>query len=249
MVRNSVGSECYVADEIITSRAGCRVRVGNTDAEGGMAIADILCHMKEKALKAVNPRLFTWGSVSGQVAHAARSAQAAQAAHVAHAAQFAHVAPGAQGAPGAHGAHGAHGAYFAHVAHFAHGNGYSAVMGNGPAVQAGIPEHLIKSGGELAEPCALSTITREDYAFAAGKSEYEDVLQCNNAPSSRTPRGHQFPAAFMILAAGLEKHGKNSAKPLAYTHVDVAGSSGPFPGLPTGAPIIAFAKNYVLNKL
>ena len=34
MVRNSVGSECYVADEIITSRAGCRVRVGNTDAEG-----------------------------------------------------------------------------------------------------------------------------------------------------------------------------------------------------------------------
>lgn len=90
-----------------------------------MAIADILCHMKEKALKAVNPRLFTWGSVSGQVAHAARSAQAAQAAHVAHVAQFAHVAPGAQGAPGAHGAHGAHGAYFAHVAHFAHGNGYS----------------------------------------------------------------------------------------------------------------------------
>lgn len=33
-VRNSVGSECYVADEIITSRAGVRVRVGNTDAEG-----------------------------------------------------------------------------------------------------------------------------------------------------------------------------------------------------------------------
>lgn len=34
MVRNSIGSECYVADEIITTRAGCRVRVGNTDAEG-----------------------------------------------------------------------------------------------------------------------------------------------------------------------------------------------------------------------
>jgi len=200
MVRNSVGSECYVADEIITSRAGCRVRVGNTDAEGRMAMADVLCHMKEKALTEVNPHIFTWATLTGHVI-------------------------------------------------VAHGDKYSAVMGNGPAVQAGIPEHLIKSGGELAEPCALSTITREDYAFAAGKSEYEDVLQCNNAPSSRTPRGHQFPAAFMILAAGLEKHGKNSAKPLAYTHVDVAGSSGPFPGLPTGAPIIAFAKNYVLNKL
>ena len=34
MVRNSVGSNAYVADEIITSRAGVRIRVGNTDAEG-----------------------------------------------------------------------------------------------------------------------------------------------------------------------------------------------------------------------
>lgn len=41
-------SECYVADEIITSRAGVRVRVGNTDAEGRMVMADVLCHMKEK---------------------------------------------------------------------------------------------------------------------------------------------------------------------------------------------------------
>lgn len=30
MVRNNVGEECYVADEIIISRAGVRVRVGNT---------------------------------------------------------------------------------------------------------------------------------------------------------------------------------------------------------------------------
>ena len=35
MVRNSVGENCYVADEIITSRAGVRIRVGNTDAEVG----------------------------------------------------------------------------------------------------------------------------------------------------------------------------------------------------------------------
>ncbi len=40
--------ECYVSDEIITSRAGVRVRVGNTDAEGRMVMADVLCHMKEK---------------------------------------------------------------------------------------------------------------------------------------------------------------------------------------------------------
>ena len=38
MIRNSVGANCYVADEIITSRAGVRLRVGNTDAEGRMAM-------------------------------------------------------------------------------------------------------------------------------------------------------------------------------------------------------------------
>lgn len=31
------------------------------------------------------------------------------------------------------------------------------------------------------------------------------MLQCNNLPSSGTPRGHQFPAAFMIRAAGMDK--------------------------------------------
>ena len=46
MVRNSVGSEAYLADEIITARSGKRVRVGNTDAEGRMAMVDLLCHAK-----------------------------------------------------------------------------------------------------------------------------------------------------------------------------------------------------------
>lgn len=45
MVRNSVGEDCYVSDEVITSRAGVRVRVGNTDAEGRMCMADALCHV------------------------------------------------------------------------------------------------------------------------------------------------------------------------------------------------------------
>ena len=37
-------ADSYVADEIITSAAGVRVRVGNTDAEGRMAMADPLHH-------------------------------------------------------------------------------------------------------------------------------------------------------------------------------------------------------------
>ena len=59
MVRNSVGSDCYVADEIITSRAGVRIRVGNTDAEGRMAMVDVLCHAKEKALKDPSKEYFS----------------------------------------------------------------------------------------------------------------------------------------------------------------------------------------------
>lgn len=41
--------------------------------------------------------------------------------------------------------------------------------------------------------------------FRAGKFEGEDVLQANNQPSSRTPRGHQNPAGFLVLASGLDK--------------------------------------------
>ena len=43
-------SEGYVADEIITSAAWARIRVGNTDAEGRMAMADCVHHMKLKVI-------------------------------------------------------------------------------------------------------------------------------------------------------------------------------------------------------
>ena len=34
VARNSCGEEGYVTDEILKARAGVRIRVGNTDAEG-----------------------------------------------------------------------------------------------------------------------------------------------------------------------------------------------------------------------
>ena len=37
--------------------------------------------------------------------------------------------------------------------------------------------------------------------------ESEDIVQANNLPSVRTARGHQGPAAFLILASGLDKVG------------------------------------------
>uniref|UniRef100_A0A3Q2VLF5 Zgc:152830 n=1 Tax=Haplochromis burtoni TaxID=8153 RepID=A0A3Q2VLF5_HAPBU len=191
MVRNSVGADCYVADELVVSRAGRRVRVGNTDAEGRMVMVDLLCEMKEKAVNEVSPQLFTIATLTG---HAIR----------------------------------AMGPNYSVSTHNVAFSWQNAVL------------------GDLFE---VSTIRREDYEFHKGQSEYEDILQCNNLPSSATPRGHQTPAAFLIMASGLDKHGVDSEAPLPYSHIDIAGSSGPFPGVPTGAPIVTMATNYILSDL
>ncbi|XP_039267964.1 putative aminopeptidase W07G4.4 [Styela clava] len=195
MVRNSVGANCYVSDEIITTRAGVRVRVGNTDAEGRMAMLECLCEAKEIALNEVNPHLYTIATLTGHSI-------------------------------------------------IAMGPNYFCAMDNGPAKITKNVQKLQESGEAFGDPCEISTIRRDDYEFHTGKSEYEDVLQCNNLPSTRTPRGHQSPSAFMIMASGLDKHGVDSEKPLKYTHLDVAGSSGPFPGVPTGSPVVALAAHY-----
>ena len=42
-----------------------QVRVGNTDAEGRMAMVDCLCEAKEKALNEVNPQLYTIATLTG----------------------------------------------------------------------------------------------------------------------------------------------------------------------------------------
>ncbi|KAM9476161.1 putative aminopeptidase W07G4.4 [Clarias gariepinus] len=199
MVRNSVGSDCYVADELIVSRAGRRVRVGNTDAEGRMVMVDLLCEMKEKAVNEVSPHLFTIATLTG---HAIR----------------------------------------------AMGPNYSIIMDNGAAHREDNALKWQKAGEVLGDMFEVSTIRRDDYEFHKGKSEYEDILQCNNLPSSATPRGHQTPAAFLIMTSGLDQHGVDSAKPLPYSHIDIAGSSGPFPGVPTGAPLLAMATKYILQN-
>ncbi|XP_067879104.1 putative aminopeptidase W07G4.4 [Heterodontus francisci] len=203
MVRNSVGSDCYVADELITSRAQKRIRVGNTDAEGRMAMVDLLCYMKEKAIEEYDPNHFELFTIATLTGHAIRAV----------------------------------------------GFNYSIIMDNGPAQRAKTAQELQAAGDEVADPFEISTIRRDDYDFHKGKSEYEEILQCNNQPSSATPRGHQSPAAFLIMASGLDKHGIDSEKPLRYSHIDIAGSSGPFPGIPTGSPVVALAAKYVLNRI
>jgi leucyl aminopeptidase len=199
VVRNSIGSESYVSDELLTSRAGVRIRIGNTDAEGRMVMCDVLCQMKEKAANEVNPLLFTIATLTGHVIRA-------------------------------------------------FGDHYTGVMDNGPARKVGISQKLQDAGDMSGDPFEISTIRREDYNFHRGKSEYEDVLQSGGKPSTMTERGHQSPAAFLILGSGLDKHGNDSQHPLPYTHVDIAGSSGPYPGIPTGSPIVAMAHAFVLSR-
>lgn len=47
MARNSVGENAYVADEVLTARSKARVRVNNTDNEGRMVMADVLCKVMD----------------------------------------------------------------------------------------------------------------------------------------------------------------------------------------------------------
>lgn len=201
-VRNSIGAEAFVPDEIITGHAGKRVRIGNTDAEGRLVLADMLSHMREQAADAVNPEMFSVATLTG---HAA----------------------------------------------IAHGP-YTAVVENGPAYAAGTAFAIAAAGDMWADPAEQSRSRREDYDFVQPRTQSDDVLSSNNAPSVSTARGHQFPMAFLSIAAGLDQHGLNSEVPIPYSHIDIAGSgveNGDWQhGKPTAAPVVALAVTYLSEK-
>jgi leucyl aminopeptidase len=197
-VRNSIGADAFVSDEIIRSHAGVRVRIGNTDAEGRLVLADLLSHLREEALLAAAPRVLTIATLTG---HAGRA-----------------VGP------------------------------YSIAMDNGPARALGLGARLAELGDLWADPFELSRLRREDFDFIRPRSKADDVLSCNNAPSSATARGHQFPMAFLAVASGLAAHGGDSARPLPFTHIDIGGSGaegGDWQhGRPTAAPVVALARAF-----
>lgn len=70
VLRNSIGPDSYVSDEIITSHAGVRVRIGNTDAEGRLVLSDLLSHLRVAALDAVDPHVLSVATLTG---HAGRA--------------------------------------------------------------------------------------------------------------------------------------------------------------------------------
>ena len=155
-VRNSIGPDAYVADEIITSRAGVRVRVGNTDAEGRMVMTDLLARAKEEALASDSwekARLFTVATLTGHV-------------------------------------------------RLCYGP-YTAAVDNAAARSKGVSTKLFRTALASGDPFEMSTLRREDFVIIAPTETTQDVLQCNRTSSIGTSRGHQYPMAFMLTAAGL----------------------------------------------
>ncbi len=198
-VRNSIGSDAFVPDEIIKSHAGVRVRIGNTDAEGRLVLADLMSHLNIDAATAVNPTLFSVATLTG---HAARA-----------------VGP------------------------------YTALVENGAALQLGLSATLAQQGDIWGDPSEISRSRREDFSFIRPRTCADDVLSCNNAASSVTARGHQFPMAFLVIAAGLDQASAISETPLPYVHIDIAGSGvegGDWQhGKPSASPVTALAATYL----
>lgn len=65
------------------------------------------------------------------------------------------------------------------------------MVDNGPARNARNAETLQEGGALIGDPFEISTLRREDFKMVKGKAVGDDVLQCNSAASSRSPRGHQ----------------------------------------------------------
>lgn len=199
VVRNNIGETAFVSDEIITGRSGVRVRIGNTDAEGRLIMADCLARMTELAVTEQQARLFTVATLTG---HAA-------------------LAKGP----------------------------YTALVPNKVAEQCGLLHGLIQAGELWGDPAEHSPSRREDYDFVAPRSKADDLLSSNNGPSATTKRGHQFPMAFLVRVAGLDKHQLASEMPIPYVHIDIAGSGvegGDWQhGKPTATPLLALAGLYL----
>lgn len=189
LVRNSIGEEAFVSDEIIRSRAGIRVRIGNTDAEGRLVLADLLAAAGEIAVSDKAAALFSVATLTGHVYRA--------------------YGP------------------------------YIGAIGNAAAREGGLLDSLDVAGELWGEPLERSRVRREDYAFIAPRSSAEDVVSSNRLATVSTPRGHQFPFAFIEVASGLRR----GPRPLV--HLDISGVALDPPdwscGRPTGSPVATLA--------
>ncbi|KAJ1728789.1 hypothetical protein LPJ61_003849 [Coemansia biformis] len=203
--RNSIGPNSLLPDEVVLSRAGVRVLISDTDAEGRLVMTDPVSECRERILAA---------RAAGDKTPAVICTVATLTGHVIRA-----YGP------------------------------YGATVANGPARGAKYDRRLAASGLAYGDPFENSIMRREDHQFVQAKTDREDVYQSNSLPSTLTDRGHQYPAAFIIKASGLDKHSLSAGAQLAipFVHVDIAGSAedAHVPGLGlcaiTGSPVATFA--------
>lgn len=131
-------------------------------------------------------------------------------------------------------------------------DGYGIALDNGFARRNKISKRIFDAGHTLADPFEVSTLRREDVDVVQPGRSAEDVVQANDKPSTMTNRGHQYPAGFMLIASGLDKHGLDSKEPIGYTHVDCAGSAEEMSAVGwsiprvTGSPVAAFTGAFLL---
>ncbi|KAJ2895690.1 hypothetical protein GGI21_001213 [Coemansia aciculifera] len=209
--RNSIGPNALLPDEVVVSRAGVRVLINDTDAEGRLVMTDPVAECKERIVAA---------RARGDAKPAAIYTAATLTGHVIRAYGW-----------------------------------YGATVANGPARRGGFDRRLAVSGLAYGDPFENSIMRREDFSLVASKTDREDVYQSNAHPSTQTDRGHQYPAAFIIRASGLDKHSLSAGPGTAipFVHVDIAGSAedGVEPGLGlcaiTGSPVATFAGAFWTN--
>ncbi|KAJ2159845.1 hypothetical protein GGF46_002736 [Coemansia sp. RSA 552] len=204
--RNSIGPNSLLPDEVIVSRAGVRVLINDTDAEGRLVMTDPVAECRERILAA---------RAAGNATPAAIYTVATLTGHVIRAYGW-----------------------------------YGATVANGPARRGRYDQRLAAAGLAYGDPFENSIMRREDHQFVRARTDREDVYQSNSQPSTLTDRGHQYPAAFLIKASGLDRHSLGAAgagEPIPFIHVDIAGSAedGCEPGLGlgaiTGSPVATFA--------
>lgn len=125
---------------------------------------------------------------------------------------------------------------------------HTSLMDNGPSQQKKVSKLLKKNGDLWNDPLEISTLKRCDFEKTNPKEPTYDVVQ-----HSSGDRGHQFAAAFLIMASGLSSHGRDSDKPLPYTHLDIAGSACEGTdytfGKVTASTLTALIGRYVMNRV
>ncbi|VDL92959.1 unnamed protein product [Schistocephalus solidus] len=246
-VRNSPGADAYIPDEILTSLAGRRVRVVNTDAEGRVVLTDMLYYAKEAALKEANPHIFSFATLTGHakstylVYTALMDNGLARKRNTAYSLQKAgdrisdmmeistirredyDITDGQS--------------EYEDLMQSYHKS--SSDYGRGHQLPAA---YLIRASGLDEVSCHL---LRNSHLSGLCKSEWNVYKIWNHNFSFVNLRllhtlKHHYPPS---------QHGINSPRPIPYTHVDICPSRGKDTEPPSGVPIMAFTVRYVLPQL